>query len=50
MKLNNQELLEMASITYKSTGIENIVIWINKYSDYKLSTEDLLDNLKSIKK
>jgi len=112
-KLTEQELLEMANITSKTTGIENVVIWIgpnpsnhwkrikisnipnkfdgkdcfiltipdfkeigerdksvinddkleqiknfvsinidviNDYSDYLISTEDLLSKLKSIKK
>ena len=110
--LSEQELLEMVNITYKKTGIDNVVIWIgpnlkyhgkrikisnipnyfkidncftmtipdfkiigdhdkkfitnkvieqiklfvelnidiiNSYSDYEISTEDLLDNLKQIK-
>lgn len=110
--LSEQELLEMANISYKKTGIKNVVIWIgpnpayhgkrikvsnipnyfkpdncftmtipefkiigeiddkfittevieqiiefinlniqviNSYSEYNISTEDLLDNLKPIK-
>ena len=35
--LSEQEFLEMASITYKHTGIENIVLWVgpNPVSDYR---------------
>jgi len=32
--VTNDELLEMANITYKSTGIENVVIWVGPNPEY----------------
>ena len=31
-QLSEQELLEMANVTYKTTGIENVVLWTTKKS------------------
>ena len=33
-QLSEQELLEMANVTYKTTGIENVVLWIGPNPDY----------------
>lgn len=32
--LSEQELLEMANVTYKTTGIENVVLWIGPNPEY----------------
>jgi len=32
--LSEQELLEMANVTYKTTGIENVVLWIGPNPKY----------------
>jgi len=33
-QLSEQELLEMANVTYKTTGIENVVLWIGPNPEY----------------
>ena len=33
-QLSEQELLEMANVTYKTTGIENVVLWTVPNPDY----------------
>lgn len=32
--LSEQELLEMANVTYKTTGIKNVVLWIGPNPEY----------------
>jgi len=32
--LSEQELLEMANVTFKTTGIENVVLWIGPNPEY----------------
>ncbi len=32
--LSNKELLEMSNITYKTTGIKNVVLWIGPNPEY----------------
>jgi hypothetical protein len=32
--LSNKELLEMSNITYKTTGIKNVVLWIGPNTEY----------------
>jgi len=34
IKASEQELLEMANVTYKTTGIEDVVLWIGPNTEY----------------